>query len=605
MTAAPLHYPDALIRRVLQSVNVIAMVGASTNPNRPSYFVMKYLQGKGYRVIPINPGAAGQTLLGETVRGSLADIAESVDMVQVFRKSDAAPAIVDEAIKIGAPVVWMQLGVRHDAAAAKAEAAGLTVIMDRCPKIEFGRLCGELSWSGVNSEIISAKRRQAPKLPSDTRDQENTEQEEQSANQAFGFETRSIHAGAAPDPVTGARITPIYQTSSYVFEDAEQAASLFNLHSFGHIYSRLSNPTVAVLEERVANLEGGRAGVAAASGLAGQFLTFFTLLEPGDSFIASRNLYGGTLNQFGLSFKRLGWHCTFVDPGDAQNFRKALTPTTKAIFVESLANPGGIVVDLEAVANVAHEAGIPLIVDNTLATPYLCQPIAWGADIVCHSTTKFLAGHGNSIGGVVVESGKFDWAQSGKFPSMTEPDPAYHGLSFYETFGDFGFTTRARTVALRDFGPTLSPMNAFLTLTGIETLPLRMERHVANAGKVAQFLADHPKVAWVSYAGLPSSPYFELARKYQPKGPGAVFTFGVKGGYEAGMKVVERVRLFSHLANIGDTRSLILHPASTTHRRLSDEERLAAGAGPDVIRLSVGIETAEDLIRDLDQGLRD
>jgi O-acetylhomoserine (thiol)-lyase len=596
---AALSYPDALIARILRSVNTIAMVGASTNWNRPSYFVMKYLQGKGYRVIPVNPSAAGQVLLGETVRASLSDIAEPVDMAQIFRKSEAVPPIVDEAIAARIPVVWMQLGVRDDAAAQKAEAAGLTVIMDRCPKIEFGRLGGELSWSGVNSGIVSAKRREAPKPKVEKR----SEAETPGANPSFGFETRSIHAGAAPDPVTGARITPIYQTASYVFEDADQAASLFNLHSFGHVYSRLSNPTVAVLEERVANLEGGRAAVAAASGHAAQFLTFFTLLEPGDSFIASRNLYGGTLTQFGLSFKRLGWHCTFVDPTDPDNFRKALTPTTKAIFVESLANPGGIVVDLEAVAKVAQEAGIPFIVDNTLATPFLCQPIAWGADIVCHSTTKFLAGHGNSLGGVVVESGKFDWARSGKFPSMTEPEPAYHGLSFHETFGDFGFTAKARAVALRDFGPALAPMNAFLTLTGIETLPLRMERHVANAGKVALFLADHPKVAWVSYAGLPSSPFHELARKYLPKGPGAVFTFGVKGGFEAGLKVVERVNLFSHLANIGDTRSLILHPASTTHRQLSDEQRLAAGAGPDVVRLSVGLETADDLIRDLDRAL--
>lgn len=594
-----LTYPDALIARILRTVNTIAMVGASTNSNRPSFFVMKYLQGKGYRVIPVNPGAAGQVLLGETVRARLSEISEPVDMVEIFRRSEAVAPIVDEAIALRVPVVWMQLGVRNDAAAAKAEAAGLTVVMDRCPKIEFGRLGGELSWSGVNSQIISAKRRQAPKPLARKRDEEDASRE----NPLFGFETRSVHAGAAPDPVTGARITPIYQTASYVFEDADQAASLFNLHSFGHVYSRLSNPTVAVLEERVANLEGGRAGVAAASGHAAQFLTFFTLLEPGDDFIASRNLYGGTLTQFGLSFKRLGWHCAFVDPSDPDNFRKALTPKTKAIFVESLANPGGIVVDLEAVAKVAHEAGIPLIVDNTLATPFLCQPIAWGADIVCHSTTKFLAGHGNSLGGVVVESGKFDWARSGKFPSMTEPEPAYHGLNFSETFGDFGFTTKARAVALRDFGPALSPMNAFLTLTGIETLPLRMERHVANAGKVAQFLADHPKVAWVSYAGLPSSPWHALARKYLPKGPGAVFTFGVKGGYEAGLRVVERVNLFSHLANIGDTRSLILHPASTTHRQLTDEQRLAAGAGPDVIRLSVGIETVDDLIRDLDRAL--
>ena len=495
--------------------------------------------------------------------------------------------------------MWLQLGVRHDAAAAKAEAAGLTVIQDRCPKIEFGRLGGELSWFGVDSGIVSAKVRRAPKPPL------KTEPDVQPGTETFGFETRSVHAGAAPDPVTGARITPIYQTASYVFDDADQAASLFNLHSFGHVYSRLSNPTVAVLEERVANLEGGRAGVAAASGHAGQFLTFFTLLEPGDEFIASRNLYGGSLTQFGLSFKKLGWTCHFVDPTDPENFRKALTAKTKGIFVELLANPGGIVVDLQAVAKIAHEAGIPLIVDNTLATPYLCRPIEWGADIVCHSTTKFLAGHGNSLGGVVVESGKFDWGQNDKFPSLTQPEPAYHGLTFYETFGDFGFTTKARAVALRDFGPALSPMNAFLSLTGIETLPLRMDRHIANAKAVAEFLDGHPKVEWVSYAGLKSSPFHDLAKKYLPKGPGAVFTFGLKGGYDAGLKVVERVRLFSHLANIGDTRSLILHPASTTHRQLTDEQRKAAGAGPEVVRLSVGIETAEDLIRDLDQALRD
>ena len=425
-----LTYPDALIARILRTVNTIAMVGASTNWNRPSYFVMKYLQGKGYRVIPVNPGAAGQQLLGETVRGSLAEIAEPVDMVEIFRKSDAVPPIVDEAIARKIPVVWMQLGVRHDAAAAKAEAAGLTVIMDRCPKIEFGRLGGELSWSGVDSGIISSKRREAPKPAVKKR----AETEPERADHVFGFETRSVHAGAAPDPVTGARITPIYQTASYVFEDADQAASLFNLHTFGHVYSRLSNPTVAVLEERLANLEGGRAAVAAASGHAAQFLTFFTLLEPGDEFIASRNLYGGSLTQFGLSFKRLGWTCHFVDPTDPDNFRKALTPRTKAIFVESLANPGGVVVDLEAVAKVAHEAGIPFIVDNTLATPFLCQPIAWGADIVCHSTTKFLGGHGNSLGGVVIEFGKI---RLGPLRQISVDDRAGTRLSRLEFSRDF------------------------------------------------------------------------------------------------------------------------------------------------------------------------
>jgi O-acetylhomoserine (thiol)-lyase len=326
-------------------------------------------------------------------------------------------------------------------------------------------------------------------------------------------------------------------------------------------------------------------------------------MGPGDHFVASRNLYGGSLTQFGLSFKKLGWDCTFVDPNDMDNFKQAIGPKTKAIFVEALANPGGVVVDIEGVARVAHEAGIPLIVDNTLATPYLCRPIEWGADIVIHSTTKFLAGHGNSLGGCVVESGKFDWRSGGKFPSMTDPEPAYHGLSFFETFGDFAFTTKARAVALRDFGPTMAPMNAFLTLTGIETLPLRMARHVDNALKVATALKAHPQVSWVSYAGLESSPYYDLVRKYLPLGAGAVFTIGLKGGYEAGKKLVERVRVFSHLANIGDTRSLILHPASTTHRQLTEQQQIEAGAGPDVIRLSIGIEDSNDLIRDLDYGL--
>jgi O-acetylhomoserine (thiol)-lyase len=593
----PIPYSDAQLRAILQRVKTIAMVGASSNWNRPSYFVMKYLQGKGYRVIPVNPGIAGQSLLGEKVYTSLRDIPEPVDMVDVFRAAREAPAIVEDAIAIGAKVVWMQLGIRNDKAAGAAEKAGIEVVMNRCPKIEFGRLGGELSWSGVNSGII---RNRAPEPPIAKRERQRAAP---SHNVTYGFETRAIHAGAAPDPVTGARSTPIYQTTSYVFDDVDHAASLFNLHNFGYIYSRLTNPTVAVLEERVASLESGRAALAAASGHAAQFLIFFTLMEPGDEFIASRNLYGGSLTQFGLSFKKLGWKCHFVDPTEPKNFREALNPRVKAIFVENLANPGGIVVDLERVAEIAHDAGIPLIVDNTLASPYLCQPFRWGADIVCHSTTKFLSGHGHALGGIIVESGRFDWSQGDRFPSLTDPEPAYHGLKFYENFGDFAFTTKARAVALRDFGPTLSPMNAFLTLTGIETLHLRMDCHVANALQVAEFLADHPRVAWVSYAGLRESPFNELARKYLPKGAGAVFTFGVTGGYEAGIRLVENVQLFSHLANIGDTRSLILHPASTTHRQLSDEQRSAAGAGPDVIRLSIGLETADDLIRDLDEAL--
>jgi O-acetylhomoserine (thiol)-lyase len=419
----------------------------------------------------------------------------------------------------------------------------------------------------------------------------------------YGIETLAIHAGARPEPVTGARNTPIYQTTAYAFEDAEHAADLFNLQTFGFIYSRLTNPTVSVLEERVASLEGGRAAVCAASGHAAQFLAFFTLLDPGDEFLASTNLYGGSITQFSHSFNRLGWNCHFVDPKDPENFRRALTPKCKAIFIEVLANPGGVVLDLEPIAAIAKDAGIPLIVDNTLATPYLCRPFEWGADIIVHSTTKFLSGHGTSMGGALIESGTFDWAKDGKFPTMTEPDPAYHGLTFYETFGDFGFTMKARTVALRDFGPAMSPANAFYTITGIESLPVRMDRHISNAKNVAAFLEAHDTVDWVSYAGLESSPYHGLAKKYLPKGAGSVFTFGLRGGYEAGVRLVESVNLFSHLANVGDTRSLILHPASTTHRQLTDEQRIAAGAGPDVIRLSIGLETADDLLADLDQGL--
>jgi len=418
-----------------------------------------------------------------------------------------------------------------------------------------------------------------------------------------GFETLSIHAGAAPDPTTGARSTPIYQTTAYVFDDVDHAASLFNLEVFGNIYTRLTNPTTAVLEERVATLEGGRTGVAAATGHAAQMVAFHTFMEAGDEFVASSRLYGGSITQFAHSFKKMSWKVHFADPVEPENIRKALTPRTKAIFIESLANPGGVVTDIEAIATIAHEVQIPLIVDNTLATPYLCKPIEWGADIVIHSATKFLGGHGNSMGGVIVDSGFFDWSATDKYPSLSQPNDAYHGITFHETFGDLAFGVAARTLALRDLGPTLSPFNAFLLITGIETLALRMERHCANALTVAEYLKQHPKVSWVSYAGLKDDPYHALAQKYLPKGAGSVFTFGVKGGYEAGITVVENVNLFSHLANIGDTRSLIIHPSSTTHRQLTEEQQVAAGAGPDVVRLSIGIESVDDIIADLDQAL--
>jgi O-acetylhomoserine (thiol)-lyase len=419
----------------------------------------------------------------------------------------------------------------------------------------------------------------------------------------YGFETRAVHSGAAPDPTTGARATPIYQTTAYVFDDVDHAASLFNLQTYGYIYSRLTNPTVAVLEERIASLEGGRGAICTASGHAAQLLAFFSFMEPGASFLASTKLYGGSLTQFGRTFKKFGWDATFVDQTDPENFKRALTPECRAIFVESLANPGGVVTDLEAVARIAHDAGILFIVDNTMASPYLCRPIEWGADLVVHSTTKFLGGHGNSMGGALVDSGRFDWAQNDKYKTLTEPEPAYHGLRFHETFGDLALTVHGHAVGLRDLGPSMAPMNAFLTITGTETLALRMARHVENAEAVARHLAAHPQVSWISYAGLESSPYYALARRYLPRGAGSVFTFGLKGGYAAGVKLVESVDLFSHLANIGDTRSLIIHPASTTHRQLTEEQQIAAGAGPDVVRLSIGIETAADIIADLDQAL--
>jgi O-acetylhomoserine (thiol)-lyase len=419
-----------------------------------------------------------------------------------------------------------------------------------------------------------------------------------------GFATLAIHAGAAPDPSTGARVTPIYQTTSFVFNDADHAAALFGLEAFGNIYTRIMNPTQAVLESRVAALEGGTAALAVASGHAAQFLVFHTLLEPGDEFVAGRQLYGGSVNQFNHAFKKFDWNVVWADSRDPESFARAITPKTKAIFCESIANPGGIVVDLPAIAAIAKKAGIPFIVDNTLATPYLCRPKDHGADIIVHSLTKYMGGHGNSIGGVLVDCGTYDWLGSKhRYKTLVDPNPSYNGMKLAETFGNFAFAIAARVMGLRDLGPAISPMNAFFILTGIETLPLRMERHCQNAQAVAEHLARHPKVAWVNYAGLPSDSSHEVQKRICPNGAGAVFTFGVRGGYEAGVKLVANPKLLSHLANIGDTRSLVIHPASTTHRQLTDEQRKAAGAGPDVVRLSIGLEDKADIIADLDQAL--
>ncbi len=419
----------------------------------------------------------------------------------------------------------------------------------------------------------------------------------------YGFDTLQIHAGARPDPATGARQTPIYQTTAYVFRDAEHAAALFNLQEVGYIYSRLTNPTIAVLQERMATLEGGAGAVCCASGHAAQLMALFPLMAPGRNVVASTRLYGGTLTQFSQTIKRFGWSAKFVDFDDLDAVKAAVDEDTRAIFGESIANPGGYVTDIPALAEIADAAGLPLIIDNTSATPYLCRPIEQGATLVVHSMTKYLTGNGTVMGGVVVDSGTFDWSASDKFPSLSEPEPAYHGLKFHETFGPLAFTFHGIAIGLRDLGMTLNPQAAHYTLMGIETLSLRMQRHCENAQKVAEWLEADPRVDAVTYAGLASSPYHDRAERLFPKGTGGLFTVALKGGYDACVKFVDSLELFSHVANLGDTRSLVIHSASTTHRQLTPEQQEAAGAGPSVVRISIGIEDADDLIRDLDQAL--
>ena len=436
----------------------------------------------------------------------------------------------------------------------------------------------------------------------DKRDKQDKRGSGEQGTREFGFDTRAIHAGQRPDPYTGARATPIFQTTSYVFEDPESAAAYFNLQEYGNTYSRIMNPTTAVFEERVASLEGGAGGVAFASGLAAQAAALFTMLTPGDHVVASSALYGGTVTQLKHLARKLSIEVTFVDPDDLANWRAALKPNTKVLYGETIGNPGGNVLDITGVADIAHGHGAPLMVDSTFATPYLCRPIEHGADIVVHSATKFIGGHGTSIGGVVVEAGTFDWS-NGRFPVVADPSPAYHGLAFHETFGMYGYLMKLRAESLRDLGGALSPFNAFLFLLGLETLPLRMARHVDNAVGVAKFLETHPAVAGVRYPGLASSEYRPLVERYLPLGAGAVFVFDLVGGREAGQRFIEGLHLWSHLANVGDAKSLVIHPASTTHRQLNDDELAAAGVGPGTIRLSVGLETLDDLITDLRRGL--
>lgn len=418
----------------------------------------------------------------------------------------------------------------------------------------------------------------------------------------FDFETLCLHAGTLPDPATGARATPIYQTAAYLFDDTDHAASLFNLQTFGNIYTRLMNPTTAMFEERMAALEGGRAAVAASTGMAAQMTALLTILKEGDEIVTASTLYGGTVTQFATTFKRMGIKATFVDSDDPENYRKAMTSKTRVLYGEIIGNPNNNVLDIEPIAEIASEHGIPLVVDNTLASPFLCRPIEFGADLVVHSATKFICGHGTSMGGVVIESGTFDWG-NGNFPDMTNPSEGYHGIRFWETFGDFGYTMKARCETLRTLGPTLSPFNAFLMLQGLETLSLRMERHVANAATLAEHLKQHDLVSWVKYAGDADSPYHALSKKYLPQGAGSVFTFGIRGGQTAGARFIENVRFLSHLANVGDAKTLVIHPASTTHRQLNESEQIAAGIAPDMIRISVGVESIKDIIWDIDQAL--
>ena len=417
------------------------------------------------------------------------------------------------------------------------------------------------------------------------------------------FDTLQIHAGQEADPTTGSRAVPIYQTTSYVFKNVQHAADLFALKEAGNIYTRIMNPTTDVFEQRVATLEGGVGGLATASGSAAIMYSILNIASCGDEIVSASTLYGGTYNMFADTFKTFGIKVNFVDPDDPENFRRAINEKTKALYIETIGNPSINLIDIEAVANIAHENGIPLIIDNTFGTPYLIRPIEFGADIVVHSATKFIGGHGNSLGGIIIDAGKFDWAASGKFPGLTEPDPSYHGMRYVDDVGAAAYVLKGRVGLLRNTGACLSPFNAFLLLQGLETLSLRVERHVANAQKIAQYLQAHPQVAWVNYPSLAGSKYFDLAQKYLPLGCGSIFTFGIKGGIEAGVRFIESLQIFSHLANVADVRSLVIHPASTTHSQLSGEELLAAGVTPDQIRLSIGIEDVEDLLYDLDQAL--
>ena len=592
----PIDDEDLFIADILSKNKTIAMVGASKNWKRPSNFVMKYLQKHGFKVIPINPGNAGQYILNELCYASLEDVPFKIDMVNIFRPNKFCASITKDAIKIGAKTVWMQLGIKNEEAIRLSEKANINVIYNKCPKMEHSKLSGSLGLAGFNSKLISSKRPNVKMPPLAPRNGGIVKSNE--------LETLAIHAGTRPDAATGSRSIPIYQTTSFTFDDTDHAASLFNLQEPGNIYGRLSNPTISALEQRIAALDDGLGACCAASGHAAQMLALFPLMEPGTKIVASSKLYGGSITQFTKTFKNFSWDAELVDVSDLNAIKSAVQdPSVRVLFAESLANPDGNITDISSLANIAHEAGIPLVIDNTMATQILCQPGKFGADLIIYSTTKFLSGHGNAMGGAVVDMGNFPWDKGRAYSKLTMPDTSYHDINFYESFGSHAYINYCHASVLRDLGATMAPLNAYLTLIGLETLPLRMKQHMKNAEVVANFLKSHSKVNYVSWAGFKENIYHELAKKYFKNGFGSVFTFSVTSGYEGAIKLVENCNLISHLANVGDTRSLIVHPASTTHRQLSTEQKEKSGVSDSIIRLSIGLESHKDIISDLDGAL--
>ena len=587
---------DLFIADILSKNKIIAMVGASKNWKRPSNFVMKYLQKHGFKVIPVNPSNAGQDVLGELCYASLEEIPIKIDMVNIFRPSEFCPSITKEAIKIGVKTIWMQLGIKNKEAIKLGEKANINMVFDKCPKMEHTKLSGALGLLGFNSNLISSKRSVTKSPPTASRNGGIVKSNE--------LETIAIHAGTRPDSATGSRSIPIYQTTSFIFDDTDHAASLFNLQEPGNIYARLSNPTVSALEQRISALDNGLGACCTSSGHAAQLLALFPLMEPGTKIVASSKLYGGSITQFTKTFKNFSWEAELVDVSDLEAVKLAVqNPKVRVLFAESLANPDGNISDISPLAEIAHGVGIPLVIDNTMATQVLCQPGKFGADLIIYSTTKFLSGHGNAMGGAVVDMGNFKWNEGRDFSKLTKPDSSYHDINFYETFGNHAFITYCHASVMRDLGTTMAPLNAYLTLIGLETLPLRMKQHMKNAEVIAKFLKKHPKVDLVSWAGFRESKYNKLAKKYFKDGFGSVFTFSVKKGYQGAIKLVENCNLISHLANVGDTKSLIVHPASTTHRQLNEEQKERSGISDSMIRLSIGLENYKDIIHDLNEAL--